>query len=758
MKDYFIFTYNDKFNFKGGEKSVTVLFIPESSIRSSTLIQGLETFNQEKVLTDRFVAIIPAYAEGSLIEKLSTNVLNTFGRVVGFDKSYSEFNYSVYKFDDKGHLLKFFGSLAGLKNKTSFFSTLFRHGNHHIFETKSGLIESNPDHHFVFPSGKHSEKFIRTANVLRDSNEIYFIAIQLLGKFEGIETVYCDTASINVLPFAVFEIFNRFNIGREIRVKSFESYKLFEDFNQIFDPNSIVLISSSTSGNIIDRLREKQVLKDNLILVLFFLGDEESYAKHISNIFCNLSKSVEFEVGYEPFKTFKNSLVCNLCQNHSQPVIIQSDVFLNIEPKFNIVTLKKADAPSFLSRFVENHRAHKEENNIFKVHYRDIEEEDFNYEIYLDFCQLLENLDSEHYPQSYHEKLTKISNAHIPLNTKYLLPLRDPGSKELTKMILRDNSWVNEPEIIDINNPDGIDPEVSGTIVVVGATFVTGRHYFFINRLLRNFPKLSVVYFIGIARSFSKQFSDNIKSNLGIGEYGGKTFPVVQVDEIYIPQGKGENSWTKESLFIRELLGKIDHTSQLFKFFDERNRILLNARGKKGLCNDTFLPTVTGETLCLRKGFVYWNFEVKPELAFQPQVYFTISSVINRLRNEPLNVERSLNQSTYVRNLISAETFNRFNDGIIQASILRAADYRMLSYDLDENQSLAMTVFLKSLIDRIDGDHGEALPEFLLALGLKKLRLKRLDFNDFAEYSMKKLHKGSMAYDFIEYLKGKLLK
>lgn len=66
-----------------------------------------------------------------------------------------------------------------------------------------------------------------------------------------------------------------------------------------------------------------------------------------------------------------------------------------------------------------------------------------------------------------------------------------------------------------------------------------------------------------------------------------------------------------------------------------------------------------------------------------------------------------------------------------------------------------MTVFLKSLIDRIDGDNAEALPEFLQAIELKKLRLKREDFNDFAGYSMKKLHTGSMAYDFIEYQKGK---
>ena len=74
---------------------------------------------------------------------------------------------------------------------------------------------------------------------------------------------------------------------------------------------------------------------------------------------------------------------------------------------------------------------------------------------------------------------------------------------------------------------------------------------------------------------------------------------------------------------------------------------------------------------------------------------------------------------------------------------------------LDENLSLSMTVFLKSLIDRIDGDNAEALPEFLQAIELKKLRLKREDFNDFAGYSMKKLHTGSMAYDFIEYQKGK---
>ncbi|KPM33421.1 Putative phage-like protein [Croceitalea dokdonensis DOKDO 023] len=756
MKDYFIFTYRDKGSFKGGIKTITVLFIPESSIKKSALIQGLETYNQENVLSDKFVVVLPEYASEALVNLFEKDVLISFGRVVGFDKNYSETNYSVYKFDLNGKLNKKFGVLKDLKNRTLFLAKLFKNGNFHIFDSKSGLIESNPDHHFVFPSGKHSEKFIRTANVLRDSNEIFFIAIQLLEKFSAVEIVYCDTASINVLPFAVFEIQNRFERKFETRVKSFESYKVFEDYNQSFNPNSLVLISSSTSGNIIDRLNDKQIADSSNILVLFFLGNDESYKKHKTNIFCNLTKSSEFEQGYNPFKTFKNSLKCKLCINHSQPVVIQSDVFLNIEPKYNVVTFKKSDAPSFLSKFIENHRALDQKSNIFKVHFRDIEEEDSSYEIYIDFTQLLDNFENKNYPQYYHEKLEKTINAHIPINTRYLLPLRDPGSKALTEKILNENSWVIEPTIIDINNPK-ISTTVTGTIVVVGATYVTGRHYFFINRLLRDFPKLTVVYFIGLARSISKQFSENIKSNLGIGEYGGRTYPVINVDEIFIPQAKVDNSWSKEWGFIRELLGKVNSKSALYKFFENRRNVLFNAREEKGLCDNVFLPTLSGEKLSLRKGFVYWNFEVKTDIAYQSQVYFTITSVINRLRNEPLNSERSLKQSTYVRNLISSETFNRFNDGVIQASILRAADYRMLSYDLDENQSLAMSVFMKSLVDKFEQDHGEALPEFMMALGLKKLRLKRIDLNDFLDYSSKNLPEKSIGHDFVNYLKGKLL-
>jgi len=757
MRDFYLFTYNDDTNFKGGVKSISVLFISEAQIRKNTIIQGLEDYNQERVLSDKFVVIIPKYASEELVSFFKEGVFETFKRVVGFDKSYTEGSYSLYFFNNSGGLDREFGTLKDLKNKSLFVKELFKNGNFNIFCSRGGLIESSPDHHYVFPSGKHSEKFIRTGNVLRDSNEIFFIAIQLLKIFDSIKIVYCDTASINVLPFAVFEIQSRFKNLKQTIVKSFDSYEVFENHNQQFSPESIVLISSSTSGNIIDRLREKQITDENEILVLFFLGNDDSYIKHQKNILCNLSNSKSFKIGYEPFKTFPNSIACSLCKDHSQPVSIQTDIFLNIEPKYNIVTLLKADAPRFLSNFVESHTAQSVEENIFKVHYRDVEEEDSSYEIYLDFEKLLDNISSSSYPKYYHNKLFKKINAHIPANTKYILPLRDSGSQSLADLIIKQNSWIEEPIKIDIKNPVGIDEKIDGTLIVVGATYVTGRHYFFINRLLRRYPKLSVVYFIGIARTAEKDYSNNIKSNLGIGEYGGGTFPVIAVEEIYIPQAKENNNWTIETNFIRKALGDPEIKKELNEYFDARRKVLIDSKENKGLTNDVFLPKIDGEPLALRKGFVYWNFEVEPKIAFQSKVYFTITAVLNKLRNEPINSPRSLNQSTYVRNLISAETFNRFNDGVIQASLLRAADYKMLSYDLDEKQSFEMTVFLKSMADRFGDDHGEALPEFLLSLGLKKLKLKKYHLQEFINHSKKVTKENLLILGFIEYLEKELI-
>lgn len=110
----------------------------------------------------------------------------------------------------------------------------------------------------------------------------------------------------------------------------------------------------------------------------------------------------------------------------------------------------------------------------------------------------------------------------------------------------------------------------------------------------------------------------------------------------------------------------------------------------------------TSEVLYLRKNFAFWNFDYEESQIFQSEVFFTINSIINFLENKEITTEGSLQQSNFVRTLLSTENFQRFNDGIIQACFLRASKPEYLSYDLDPDSSRQMT----TLIEKHNTEHG----------------------------------------------------
>jgi len=144
---------------------------------------------------------------------------------------------------------------------------------------------------------------------------------------------------------------------------------------------------------------------------------------------------------------------------------------------------------------------------------------------------------------------------------------------------------------------------------------------------------------------------------------------------------------------------------------------------KKGLANDLFYPNTSGEQLELRKGFAFFNFSDYAKDVSQSDVYFTINTVINSLRHSE-DYEHCLRQTEFVRNLLDPHNFNRYNDGIIQASILRSAKPSELAYHLDEEISSEMKSILEKVIEQHHTPQGEGLNEFLYAISSGKLTLK----------------------------------
>lgn len=755
MKNYFIYKYEDLTS--SDEKiKVTVIFVHQESISSkNTLSQEINVFFQKNSITDKLVVILPEYLDKDSMKLFSEQRNDTFVRIPGRSKDYFEESLIIYNYDITGSL----SIKEGIEpvNRNKFISNIFRNGNTIIFKQNGGIVESTPDHHFVFPSNKHCSKFLRTGNVLINQAEVFFLSLQLLKYFNDIKFVYCDTSSINTLPYAVLELKRRFQSNFSApSIFSFKSYELFESYQEKFSPNSLILISSSTSGNIIDRLIEHQRAEKEQIKVLFFLGKEKNYLDKKENIICNLTKDdKEFPQGEEMFETAENSSECNLCKNNSRPVNIRGDVFLTVQPKVykHLLNIKNECIPVNVSPFVRDFRDGSKGHVIIKTFYKD-NDPNSNYEIYFDFINLIDNITEYN---SYKSSLDRLIDKHVPANTKYIIYLPDEGSLKLTNYLKNQIPSSINPRIIKLDKDllSNFKDGEAGSVMVVASCIITGKKLLQVSRLMRKFEKLNLIYFVGIFRPINDSFANDLVNDLKKGKGKSDERPFIPVENINTTITQQRSSWALEINFIEELLGDIDDDSLLFKFFNKRIDILRNNKSALGLTNDLFLKKFDGKELFLRKSFAFWKFNYDEKEVNQSEVYFTISSIINNLENRDINLHPSLKQTNYVRNLLSPRNFHRFNDGIIQSCLLRCSKPDYLSYDLDDEANLQMKEFLSSIISKYDTEDGEALLEFLLALGLKKLKLKKVDLDiilleaqncedliisEFASYLIKYLH------------------
>lgn len=483
MKKYYIYQYEDRVSFTH-KQLITVIFIHQAKVDSqNSLAQEINDFFQQHNLSDKLIILIPEYFEEASYKYFTDSKNITFQRLPGRSENYFQESLLIYKFQNNGALKLCSGKEPKSK---SFYKNLFRNGTTQIFQSNGGLVESSSDHHFVFPSGKHCSKFIRTGNVLSKNSEIFFIAVQLLEYCQNKKILYCDTSSINVLPFAVFELFRRFKIEFESpSIHSFESYEIFEATKERFSHEAIVLISSSTSGNIIERLLKENLATRSQIKVIYFIGSDENYTLHSENIICNLTKDDRyFPYGEDTFDTFPGKDKCDLCKSYSRPIYIRSDVFLTIQPKIEKVLISTDCAPKYLSSFIEEYRGKTKENVILKTYFRE-NNANSDYEIFIDTNKLFTRLSTDNFPQ-FSSKLTRLIDKYIPANVKYIIHLPDEGSKTLAKLIQSKIPSSINIQLIELIK--GFEDQITantGCAVVVASSIVTGNKLLGISRLMR---------------------------------------------------------------------------------------------------------------------------------------------------------------------------------------------------------------------------------------------------------------------------------
>jgi len=273
---------------------------------------------------------------------------------------------------------------------TSEINATKRHTLIELFIKNSGHMKAPRGFHYVKPSGKHVDTFLRAANVLELSSAAYMIAYWIMPHIwkRNIEQIVVDTSGISDIALTVaYEAICRGGIKKLPIISSHQSYGGLDRL-KISQPNeTLLLISATTSGDLGDKLVAQGANNDQIV-TLFYLGDDDQKAGHL---LCDLTKgSPEDNWGLEPFHNF-SAAACPYCKQKSYPVSLGGDQFAFEPPKVEEIQLALTDLPEPRQKLFDQLAG----IDFFKV-YRNVN--DRSMEIYLDGNALFSKPETKYRP------------------------------------------------------------------------------------------------------------------------------------------------------------------------------------------------------------------------------------------------------------------------------------------------------------------------------------------------------------------------
>ncbi|WP_344963047.1 hypothetical protein [Oceanisphaera sediminis] len=330
---------------------------------------------------------------------------------------------------------------------------------------------------------------------------------------------------------------------------------------------------------------------------------------------------------------------------------------------------------------------------------------------YIDINKLLEPC-----PASFKSTLTKKLNKHFSRDIQTVISLDDEGSWALTQIIRAeiDDETIKWVKFSDISEEALKD---SQSVFVVAGAITSGRKLLATARKLRGILKsATITYFVGFSKLPNEASFEQLKTDLC---FGG--FELVVLRSCNLPRfsEKSKSVWDIE----KEKLSAFSEIENPLSDTSEKLPNLLAARAKTlevASSDDLFLTSATGQPLKLRETFAFWGgLQLRTQDSSQADVYWTIQAILHDLR---MRSDSGL-ATTYHSTLISPVCFDRYNDGVIQACLLRAAKPIELNYAVDEIYSRQMTDIIISIIKNWDNPQGEASLEFLFALWAGQIKL-----------------------------------
>jgi hypothetical protein len=563
-----------------------------------------------------------------------------------------------------------------------------------LFNRRGGLLDSGPTAHFVKPSSTPDTRFLRASHALAEGAEIFFAAFWLLPFLgDDIEFIHVDSAAIASVPLAALLMKGA---RTSPTIRTFSSYHGLATHPFNVDRPDLVIISASQSGAMAAEIVPK--VKDRgRIVTLFSTSDVPTG----TSMLCDLRRDPTANpLGYEPTRRTPNP-------THTRPIRLIGEHFIaETEPARSIIP-GTAEAPPV----VKDKIAKLQGCGVFTA-LRSGEPIEQRRAVWVDIPKLQST-------SVFTDWIRMVAAREIPASTRAIIYPDDDEdalsiATALKDEISRQGGDLKDMTVLKLSETEGDAkaawPEPhSPVVVVVGATG-RGERLLAASRALRRFaPHSHRIFLAATTMPSSNQAFSLLNSNL---KHPSHRF--FSMFEVFLDRRTAGQSWRDERAFL------LDHEDELPAELGTR----LDALGGSldGLADALFLDGARGP-LRLADNFAFWPVGTACGHASQADVFISIAAVLENLRSGDVAVDKRLINDVQTHSVLSAEAFSRYNDGVIQAALVRAALPIELDYRDAPVDGHLIADLLGQMLDFPNALQADALTEFLLALVLERLKL-----------------------------------
>lgn len=574
---------------------------------------------------------------------------------------------------------------------------LLNRGATAMFRTHGGFVEPSGSYHFGNPSKRHTDRFMRLSNILVHQGEIAFMAVAVM-RFLPASAVraYVDTPSLFAVVAAINDQWRSLDPGRPpLATDNFRSYDGAETYEFTGKDEAVALISASSSGGLAKRLMEKGFASERIVHVIY-LGKGAAALKVAVDLLHDAKRN---PLGYVDDREIYEPGDCKMCARGSVAIPLRGDQFDIQGPQPEPLEIKQKHAPRNLAELMRRIAGHgtlairttppqhwiKADRLFAAGKFLDA----FDYHVRRSVPGAIKHcVIADEQSRPFAERVASLSGSAMTIRSRDRIDdiAADPGP------------------IVD-------------AVLVVAAVVGSGRVLLEISRDLRNVcPAAPIIYLVGLAKPTSQVRRESLRSSLVLTDH-----PVAHlldiVDELVLPAPPTPNAWAEELGLLQETS---DDWPEASRERLDRRRSLLEHTATEPLVDNLFLANDDARQLRLQHGFAFWPGKLTGS---QADVFFTIAAILQQLRTAPTSVgAEALRTNWLQQTLLSAENFGRFNDGIIQASILRAARAAELDFSGDRAASTNAARIVRRILESAGRPRGEAAAEFLLAIATRRVR------------------------------------